>query len=456
MGKDKSMPYLIIVDDEPNFSESLQMALEDTYAVSKACSIGSANELLKEKIPDAILLDIRLPDGNGINLLRELKGIDPMPVVIVMTAHATIANAVSALKEGAVDYFTKPLDIEKLKRELNVYLENKFLQKKITTLDREIKKIIPPFITSGSGKMKEIVDRAPMVAPLGIPVLIKGETGTGKEKLAGWIHELSGTAGEIVAINCAALPKDIFESELFGHIKGAFSGAVTYKEGLIERAEGGTLFLDEIGELPENVQAKLLRVLEDGVYYKVGDSKERKAKFRLISASSKDLTNPADSFRPDLYYRINGISFELPPLRGRPEDIPLLASTFIKEANSAYNKNVAGVSPKVMEYLMKYSWPGNIRELKWLIHRAVATASKKRLEVSEMSVSSEIFSNIPADDGTDYSIPFNEAIENLEKKYVENALLSANNNKTEAAKILGISVRALHYKINKYQLQADN
>ncbi|MCL4491419.1 MAG: sigma-54 dependent transcriptional regulator [Nitrospirae bacterium] len=453
MSAHEHKPYLLIVDDEPHFSESLQLALEDTYLVSKIHSLGSARESLKEKVPDAVLLDLRLPDGNGIDFLGALKESSPMPVVIVMTAHATIDNAVTALKEGAVDYLTKPLDIEKLKRELNVYLENRFLQKKITTLDREIKRISPPFVTSGTGKMKELVDKAPMIAPLNIPVLIKGETGTGKERLAGWIHTLSGMAGELVAINCSALPKDLFESELFGHTKGAFSGAISHKEGLIERAEGGTLFLDEIGELPDGVQAKLLRVLEDGVYYKVGDSKERRISFRLISATGKDLTDPAGNFRSDLFYRINGITFELPPLRERREDIPLLISAFIKEANSAYNKNVAGVSAKVMESLMRYAWPGNIRELKWLTHRAVAVTSKNQLDTDEISVSSEIFRGTPsADADVDYSASFQDAMDRLEKKYIENALAAAHNNKTEAARTLGISVRVLHYKIKKYRL----
>lgn len=445
-------PYLMIVDDEPYFSESLQMALEDTFKISTASSLDTARKLLKENLPDAVLLDVRLPDGDGIDFIRELKEINPMPVVIVITAYATIDNAVTAIKEGAVDYFTKPLDIEKLKRHLNVYLENRFLHERLITLEREIKNIIPPFITSGTGKMKIIVDKVPLIAHLNIPVLIKGETGTGKEKLAEWIHALSGVPGKMVAINCAALPKDIFESEFFGHVRGAFSGAVSDKEGLIEQAQDGTLFLDEIGELPEAVQAKLLRVLENGVYYKVGDSKERKIRFRLISATSKDLTDPANNFRSDLFYRINGISFELPPLRERKEDIPLLVAAFIKEANHAYNKDVKGISTKVKEYLMKYTWPGNVRELKWLIHRAVAITSKNMIDMDDLSVNSEGFKYIQEITDIDYSIPFKEAVARLEKKYIRNALITANNNKTEAAKILGISVRVLHYKIKKYGL----
>ena len=447
-------PSVLIVDDEPNFNESMQIALEDTFEVATAPSLTGAREAIKVQIPDAVLLDIRLPDGNGIDFLQELKDIDPKPVVIVMTAHVSIGDAIAALKEGAADYFTKPLDLGKLKRELKVYLENRSLQKKITSLDRKIKSILPPFVTSGEGKMKTIVDKVPMVASSAIPVLIKGETGTGKEKLAEWIHALSGTAGEMVAINCSALPKDLFESELFGHTKGAFSGALAFREGLVERADGGTLFLDEIGELPEPVQAKLLRVLEDGVYYKIGDSKERRARFRLISATNKEPTMLSGSFRSDLFYRINGVTFEIPPLRERKEDVPLLVSTFIKEANNAYNKNVTGVSGKMMDYLMCYTWPGNIRELKWFIHRATAVASKDILDVDEISTTPQLSGSIAVagDKNIDLDVPFMEAIERLERRYIESALAAADNNKTEAARILGISVRVLHYKIKHYQL----
>jgi DNA-binding NtrC family response regulator len=451
MGKKDPKPVLVIVDDEPHFSESLQMALEDTYNVTLAHSLGMARELLDKKRPDVILLDIKLPDGNGMDFLRELRTMEPMPIVFVMTAYATIDNAVASLKEGAVDYFTKPLDIEKLRREINIYIENRVLHKKIDTLDMKIRRINPPFVTSGINAMKPIVDKVPMIAPLNIPVLITGETGTGKEKLAGWIHELSGAAGDMVAINCSALPKDIFENELFGHVKGAFSGAVLQKEGLVERAENGTLFLDEIGELPESVQAKLLRVVEEGVYYKIGDSRERRISFRLISATSKDLGSHA-GFRSDLFYRINGITFGLPPLRERKEDIRLLVSAFIDEANRAYNKNVSGVSLKGMKRLSDYSWPGNIRQLKWLIHHAVAVTSRDLLDADDLSVTTESLGGGTRAKGIDYSVPLQDALESLEKSYIESALMSAANNKTEAAGILGVSVRVLHYKIRKYGL----
>ncbi len=223
-----SKPHITIIDDEPNFSESLQMALEDSFEISMAATIRSGRELLRERIPDAILLDMRLPDGEGIEFLQGIRDIKPMPVIIVMTAYATVENAVAALKEGAVDYFIKPLDIEKLKRALNLYLENRVLHRKIAEMDKEIRKITHSFETAGTGRMKEILDRAPLIAPLDIPVLIRGETGTGKEKLARWIHSLSGLQGELIAINCAALPKEIIECELFGFTKGAFSGAGSY------------------------------------------------------------------------------------------------------------------------------------------------------------------------------------------------------------------------------------
>ncbi len=447
-------PLVLIVDDEPNFNESIQIALEDSFDVATSISLGGARESLQAHTPDAVLLDIRLPDGNGIDFLQELKNIDPEPVVIVMTAYVSIGDAIAALKEGAADYFTKPLDLGKLKRELSVYLENRSLQKKITSLDRKIKCIIPPFVTSGEGRMKTIVDKVPMVASSAIPVLIRGETGTGKEKLAEWIHALSGTSKEMVAINCSALPKDIFESELFGHTKGAFSGALAFKEGLVERADGGTLFLDEIGELPEVVQAKLLRVLEDGVYYKIGDPKERRVKFRLISATNKDVSELSASFRSDLFYRINGVAFELPPLRERKEDIPLLVSAFIQEANIIYHKNVTGVSRKLIEYLMHYTWPGNIRELKWFIHRVVAVSSKDVIDVEETSTAPELSKKITGSEelNINLEVPLQEAIERLERGYLESALAATDNNKTEAARILGISVRVLHYKIKQYNI----
>jgi DNA-binding NtrC family response regulator len=451
MGSGADKPSVLIVDDERNFTESLKLAIEDAYAVSDADSLRRAREILKENLPDAILLDVRLPDGEGIELLRELSGSGPMPIVIVMTAFATLESAVRALKEGAVDYVTKPLDIDKLKRELGVYLENRSLQKKITSLDRVMKRIVPPFVTSGKGAMKTIVERVPAVAPLPIPVLIQGETGTGKEKLAQWIHGLSSLQGELVTISCAAVPRDIFESELFGYVRGAFSGAVGTKEGLIERADEGTLFLDEIGELADETQAKLLRVLESGHYFKLGDTRERKARVRLITATHKNLMDPENRFRQDLYYRINGIVLELPRLRDRGEDIPLLAKAFLSEAGYAYNKTVRDLSGRASEMLMDYDWPGNIRELKWCIHRAVATATKDILDVDDLVLGPAAGSaSRPEKDLPAGSLK--DAVEEVEKKCIGNAMTAVRNNKTEAARILGISVRQLHYKLKQYSL----
>lgn len=452
MSEDRRKPSLLIVDDEANFRESLEIALNDAYSVSLADSLTKAREHMKVNVPDAILLDIRLPDGDGAELLHDVKLCRNMPVVFVMTAFATIDNAVSVLKEGAVDYLIKPFNIEKLKRELSIYLENRSLHEKIDTLDREIKKIIPSFITAGTGKMKIIVDRAPIIAPLDIPILISGDTGTGKERLAKWIHTLSNQKGDMVAINCASLPKDILESEMFGYVKGAFSGAAVSKEGIVEKADGGTLFLDEIGALSEDVQAKFLRVLEEGVYYKLGDPKEKCVRFRLISATNSHLADPSSSFRRDLFYRISGIDFELPPLRERRDDIPLLVSLFIKESNYTYKKNIKGVAPNIMRSLMSHDWPGNIRELKWFIHRAVAVSTRDIIEKDEITFETNTGRDVSPEGNVDYSIPFSKAIEDLECKYIMHALEKTANNKTEAAKILGMSVRALHYKLKTYHL----
>ncbi len=439
----------MIVDDEKNFSESLQLAIEDSFSVTVCASLAAARKCLEESVPDAILLDVRLPDGEGTELLGELKGSGRMPVVIVMTAHATVDNAIRAIKLGAVDYFTKPLDIDKMKRELAVYLENRTLQKKVTVLDREIRRIVPPFVTSGTGAMRKIVEQAPMVARLPIPVLIQGETGTGKEKLAQWIHDLSGLQGEMVTLSCAAVPRDIFESELFGYVKGAFSGAAGTKEGFIERAEGGTLFLDEIGELSDETQAKLLRVLESGHYFKLGDTRERKARFRLITATHKDLRDPANRFRQDLYFRINGISLELPRLGDRRDDIPLLADAFVKEANFAYSRDVKGLSDEAIGLLQGHRWPGNIRELKWCIHRAVATARSEMISTEDLEIAAVRREHCPVEEP---SGSLDDAVADTERRYIRNALDAAGDNKTEAARLLGISVRQLHYKIKQYSL----
>lgn len=448
----KDKPTLLIVDDEPNFRESLKLAMEGMFVVEVTGSVNGAIESLRANIPDVILLDVNLPDGSGIGLLEELRVYQPMPLVLVMTAYATVDSAVRALKEGATDYIVKPFDIERVQRELTVHLENRTLQRRVVALDREISRIAPPFVTTGSGGMKEIVERAQMIAAFDLPVLIKGDTGTGKEKLAHWIHSLSGSKGELVAINCAALPKEIIESELFGYMKGAFSGAVSYKEGLVEKATGGTLFLDEISELPETVQAKFLRVLEDGAYYKLGDTKERKANFRLISATNRDLAAPSAPFRRDLFYRINGVMFELPPLRERRDDIPLLVAAFIREANYAYKKEVKELSRRSMKILLRYDWPGNIRELKWCINRAVALAAGEIAEIDDTELAAHSSQASPASSEIDYSLSLDEAIEGLEREYLLHALAAAGNNKTEAARVLGISVRALHYKLDKYGL----
>ncbi len=443
-------PTIVIVDDEKNFTESLQLAIEDTFTVTVCDSLSRAREALTLNNPDAILLDVHLPDGEGIQLLHELRDSGRTPVVIVMTAYATVESAVRALKEGAVDYFIKPLEIDKLKRELRLHLENRDLHRKISSLDRVIKKFVPPFITTGEGTMKKIMERIPEVAHLPIPVLIQGETGTGKEKLAKWIHQISGLPGELVTLSCATLPKDIFESELFGYVKGAFSGAAGAKEGFIERAEGGTLFLDEIGELADETQAKLLRVLELGLYFKLGDTRERKARFRLITATNKDLAGSASGFRRDLFYRISGIVFELPHLRDRKQDIPLLAKAFLNEAGFAYNKNVKDLSGRAAEMLLNYDWPGNIRELKWCIHRAVATAAKDVLDEEDLVLGSGSTKNASHGETDILTGSLKDAVEAVEKKCINDAMTAARNNKTEAAKILGISVRQLHYKLNLY------
>ena len=447
----------LIVDDEENFAESLAMVLDDMFDVTVANSLSEARRILADKSFSVLLLDVRLPEGNGVDYLQELKKLQPDTIIVMLTAHGTVKNAVAALKLGAADYFTKPIDIPKLKRELNVLLENRQLHRQVRSLQNQIgTQASAIFNASPDGAMKPIMDRAPLIAPLSIPVLITGETGTGKERLAQWIHTMSKLSGELVAINCAVLPKDLVESELFGHVKGSFSGATTNKEGLIERAAGGTLFLDEIAELSDSVQAKLLRLLEYGVYFRVGDAKERNIDFRLIAATHKDLGNPVNGFRADLFFRINGISFELPPLRERLRDLSSLVRFFINEANQAYLKEITEIDDGAMAALQRYHWPGNIRELKWVIHRAVAVASGPLLTVGDVNTSPEIFRFSSSTAAGSTKTPKNEArnfreeLTTLEAQRIKAAMESAGGNKTEAAIALGISVRTLHYKVKKY------
>jgi len=449
----------LIVDDEDNFAESLAMGLEDMFEVTIANSISAARQILTERTMAVLLLDVRLPEGNGVDFVEELRVLQPQCIIVMLTAFGTVENAVAALKRGAADYFTKPVNIPKLKHELNVLLENRQLHRQVRALRRQIgMEATTIFNASPTGAMKDIMERAPLIAPLSIPVLIKGETGTGKERLAQWIHTLSGQNGDLVAINCAALPMDLVESELFGHVKGAFSGAIGNKEGLIDKAAGGTLFLDEIAELTDGVQAKLLRLLESGVYFRVGDTRERRVNFRLIAATHKDLSNPASGFRADLFFRINGITFELPPLRERARDIPLLVRLFIDEANRDYLKQVAEIESDALAALKLYSWPGNIRELKWVIHRAVAVASGSLLTINDLSTSPEIFrprAAPPLDTTSPPEKPalsFRKEIAGIERQRIIAAMGAAHGNKTEAALALGISVRTLHYKLRKYAI----
>ena len=443
---------LLVVDDEVNFASSLALAIEDQYEVTHADSASQMRRMLSRCKPDVVLLDVRLPDANGTELVEEIRKCTDSAVVVMMTAYATVENAVAALKFGAADYFTKPLDIAKLKRELSLLLENRPLQGQVQALRCPARQQAGTITTARTSPMQSILEQVPKIAPLAIPVLITGETGTGKELLAQRIHALSGARGDIVAINCATIPHDIFESELFGHKRGAFSGAHADKEGFIERATDGTLFLDEIGELPDSIQAKLLRVLESGVYFKVGDTREHHIRFRLVAATHKDLTAPSSGFRRDLFFRINGIRFQLPPLRERQQDIPLLAAQFVEEANRDYQKAVQRIAPKAFEALQRYDWPGNIRELKWVVHRAVALARGSILESEDFGASPEIFESCVLPASAEMVIPsdFRKSIARIEQEKIAEAVATCGGNKTEAASRLGISLRTLQYKLRKY------
>jgi two-component system response regulator PilR (NtrC family) len=309
-------PLLLIVDDEPGFRESVALAFEGDYDVVTSGSCHDTRKTLAAVTPDAVLLDLGLPDGNGLDLVRELKSHRPQPLVMVITAHGTVESAVRALKDGAADYVVKPFDLEKMRRELKTRLESGQCPRKEAPRDNELRRIPTIFLTDDKGAMKKVLENIRMVAPLDSPILITGEGDAAKERLAHWVHVLSRARGKLATLDCATWPRETLERELFG-CKGGAGPQAAEQGGLFEQASGGTLFLNEIGELPGELQARLLQVLETGSYRRVGDTRERRADFRLVSATSRDLADPAGRFLKELYLHINVLRVRL--LGGRKE-----------------------------------------------------------------------------------------------------------------------------------------
>lgn len=440
------MSRVLLVDDKENIREVLKDILESAgYSVDLASCADEVYGIIQENLPDIVLTDINMPGKTGIELLHDLKEIHPNLPVILITAYGSIDSAVLAMKQGAYDYLTKPIDYDYLILLIERALERSQIVTENSELKRELNKIVHKNMIGESASFKKVLELIEVVAPRSSNVLIQGECGTGKELVARSIYNNSSTKSFVV-VDCASLPEDLLESELFGYEKGAFTGAVSSKEGRIALADGGTLFLDEIGELSIRLQAKLLRVIQEKEFTPLGGLKPKKVDFRLIAATNRDLKKEIDKdrFRSDLYYRLNVVSINVPPLRDRKEDIPLLVNHFIHKLCQKDGISIKSIGKDVLNVLCNHSWPGNIRELENAIERMIIVSQGNELLME--TIPFEIFPGENSDLTNQYHL------DKLERETIIKVLNQVNWNKSEAAKILNIGRKALYNKIEKYKI----
>ena len=449
---------ILVVDDEHLIRWSLEQNLKKQgYEVVTAGNGEDALRIVREDQPDLILLDIQLPGMSGLEVLEKVKEFDEDIIVIMVTAHGGLETAVNAMRLGAYDYLNKPFNLDEMAIVIKKALETSDLRKEVASLRIEHKKVGLPNIVGRGRHMSTILDMMDKIAKSeAATVLVQGESGTGKELVAKWIHYKSNRAEKpFIAINCAAVPATLLESELFGHEKGAFTDAKNTKKGLFELADGGTVFLDEIGDMEMGMQAKLLRFLEDRTFRRIGGSKVIPVDVRIISATNKDLLKAieAKEFRNDLYYRLQVIPVYLPPLRERRDDIPVLAQHFIDTYNREFGKSVKGLSPAAEKLLVDYPWPGNIRELKNVLERAIILGNEETLSVDHLPLevtarSAVSMSSVPM--ATFRLPPEGVDIEEVEKELIRQALENNDWNQSKAAKKLNLGVDAFRYRMKKF------
>jgi len=450
-----------VVDDEPILRDSLEVALKASgYEVVTARTGEEGLERFKNQTPDLILLDHWLPGINGDEVLRRIKEEDPDIPVIIMTAQGSIEIAVNSMKMGAFDFLVKPFELDQVEEVIKKGLDRIRLKKEVEWLRAKYQeKFRSGGIIGVSQKMKEVMELAERVARGSeTTVLIEGETGTGKELVAEYIHFLSPRSSfPFTAVNCGAIPKDLFESDLFGYEKGAFTGALEKgKMGRVEATEKGTLFLDEVGELSASAQVKVLRVLEEKEYYKVGGVERKKADVRIIAATNKDLESEIKNgnFRDDLYFRLNVVKIVIPPLRERREDTLPLFRFFVERFNEQFKKSFVQISKEAEERILSYPWPGNIRELRNTVERIVLLEKGDTILGEHLAFLSEKEKQVEEKIGFKLIIPHQGIVlDEVEKQYILEALKIKKGNKSQAAKMLGISRSALLYRIQKYGIK---
>ena len=453
------MEKILIVDDEKSLLDLLSRVFtKEGYRVETTTSAARAIEIIEKEDLDVLIADIRLPEMSGMEILKRCREIRPDVPVIMITAYGNMKQAIEALKMGALDYIIKPFDIEELKITVAKGMEKRRLEQENLLLKREMRERYSFENMIGKSRaMQEIFALIEKIAGTDSTVLITGESGTGKEMAARAIHVLSRRSDRpFVSINCAALPENLLESELFGHVKGAFTGAVSDKKGMFEVAQHGTLFLDEVGEMSPWTQVKLLRALQEKRIRRVGGTEEIAVDVRIIAATNQDLKKRIEEgkFREELYYRLNVISFEMPPLRRRVEDIPLLVNHFLQKYCQQMGKKMKRVSPEAMSLLEMYHWPGNVRELENVIERVVAIEDRET--ITPASLPPEITMPVKKEETQILFNPgFNlmDHLDDIARKYLRQALMAANWNMRQAASLLGISYRSIRYLMDKYKIK---
>ena len=436
-------PRLLIVDDELSVRDSLgKWFREEGYDVSTAENASDALTLLAERKWDLALLDIKMRGTDGIELQRRIHEIDPELTVIMMTGYASVETAVAALKNGAYDYVTKPLDPDEIAHLVKNALSHREARQENIRLKETVAEVTrPPELVGQGAAMSKVFDAIETVAPTDATVLITGESGTGKELVARAIHSASARRFHpLVVIHCGALTETLLESELFGHEKGAFTGAQYRKKGKFEIAEGGTVFLDEIGDISLKTQTDLLRVLQEREITRVGGNQVIKVDFRIVAATNRNLEQSVEEgkFRPDLFYRLNVFRIELPPLRERKEDIPLLVDHFVRKFSLAMNKKITRVSPAAMSLLQQYPWPGNVRELENAVERAMVVAQEPEIREQDFTLKTKT---------TNGDV---KTLDDIERAHILRVLEECNWNQTRAAEVLDIDRVTLHHKLKRY------